>query len=82
MVEEIIEAKTENRYDVFNRIDLVHLVNRGILSVHLLDWKLFYEKFTLDYIKTGKKMQSYQNIAEDYNVSVDTVKRAVKYMTT
>lgn len=80
MVECEIEAKTENRYDLFQKIDTVRLVTKGILSVHLLDWIIFYEKFLIDFEKTGAKCQSYQNVAEDYNVSFDTVKRAVKYM--
>lgn len=79
MVETIIE--TETRYEQLNNIDLLMLVRRGFISLHILDWKIFYEKYLQEYDLTGSKMQAYSNVAEDYNVSIDTIKRAVKYMT-
>lgn len=73
--------ENETRYELFKRIDVVMLVRRGILSVHLLDYITFYEDFLKDYKKTNRKYQSYQNVAEDYNVSFETIKKAVSYMT-
>lgn len=80
MVEQIIESKVQNRYQLFEKIDLVFLVQRGIVSVHLLDWKIFYERYLIEYKKTKSKLQSYQNVAEDFNVHVNTIRKAVKYM--
>ena len=77
----MVEVQEPTRYEVFKNIDLVMLVRRGILSVHLFDWLTFYEDFLKDYETTGKKYQSYQNVAENYNVSFETIKNAVRYMT-
>lgn len=76
----MVEIEDETRYETLKRIDLVKLVRRGILSVHLLDYITFYESFLKDYEITNRKYQSYENVAEDYKVSFDTIRNAVKYM--
>lgn len=72
---------TETRYEVLTNINLQKLICLGILPCHLLDWKLFYEKYESELIENNSKEQAYQNTADEYGVSTKTVKRAVKFMT-
>ena len=56
------------------------LIRRGIISLKILDYKVYYERFVHELKITGSKEQAYINASEEYNVCDNTIRNAVKYM--
>lgn len=73
------EIKTETRYEVLNNIDLNKLTCLGILPVHLLDWKFYYEKY-LEERENHCTTVAVQYICDEYGIGESTVYKIVKYM--
>ena len=55
------------------------LLNKGFISLAVLDKKCFYERFLLE-LKNNKKAQAIANTAEEYKVSEMTIRRAITFM--
>lgn len=75
----MVEVKNETAYEVLCNIDLKGLVCKGILSSHLLDWKIIYERY-LKELDNGTVGTAKQFVADEYNISYRTVSRIVGFM--
>lgn len=75
----MVETLEESRYQVFCKIDLNRLVCLGIVSSHLLDWKMVYERY-LKELKTNDKTVAIQFVADEYGFSDRHVYKIVKFM--
>ena len=73
-----------NTYDLVKRIenseDFLTLLKKGVLPLSLLDQKVYYEYYLNDLKKTGSKVQSVMNTAEEYRKSESTINRAIRFM--
>lgn len=70
-------------YDILNSMEksgvLTLLVQKGIVPITFLDYKVIYSKY-LQHRRTKKKMESYEGTAIDCSVSEKTVRLVVKAM--
>ena len=55
------------------------LINSGIVSVHLLDWKVYYEYY-LQESEKNKASEAINMVAANYDVSKRHMQRIVAYM--
>ena len=55
------------------------LLQKGMISLSVLDKKCFYERY-LQELQTQKKSQAIANASEEYKVSEMTIRRAIKFM--
>ena len=71
------------RYELIKELDndprFFGLLQKGMLSLSILDRKCYYEKY-LSELKTNKKVQAVSNAAEEYRVSERTIYNAIKFM--
>lgn len=75
----MVEVKEETAYEVLCSIDLKGLVCKGILSAHLLDWKIIYERY-LKELERESVGSAKQFVADEYKISYRTVSRIVGFM--
>jgi len=85
MVETIIE--TESRYEQLLKIDLLMLVRRGFVPVHLMDWKQIYETY-LNELQLAKKNKTIGSVgvaqqatADEFKLSLRHIQNVINYMT-
>ena len=70
----------KNRYEILKGIENFDtLISRGIISIIIVDWIVIYEYYLSERL-TEKKMQSYENTAEKYNISEKQVRNVVNWM--
>ena len=55
------------------------LINKGLVPVHLLDWKVYYESY-IEHCKIHKKYEAANIVAAHYDVSQRQMRRIVAYM--
>lgn len=56
------------------------MLRKGIISLGVLDKKVYYERYLVELEATGNNWQAVINTADEFNVSEATVRRAVKFM--
>jgi hypothetical protein len=69
------------RYETITNLGegFLKLISAGIVSVHLLDWKVYYEYY-LQEAKKNKTSEAVNMVAANYDVSKRHVQRIVAYM--
>ena len=58
----------------------IKLLQLGVITLSILDKKVYYERYLHEKIK-NKNTQAISNVSEEYKISTDTVRRAIKFMT-
>jgi len=58
----------------------IKLLQLGVIPLSVLDKKVYYERYLQERRKEGR-MQSVANVSEEYNIHVNTVRNAIKFMT-
>jgi hypothetical protein len=56
------------------------LLKKGVVSLKILNYKCYYEKFLQFQSRGFGKLDSYSMTAEEYKVSENTVRNAVNFM--
>lgn len=64
-----------------NNSDFLFLLNKGIIPLSVLDKKCYYERY-LKELKYYKRTKAIERVADEYNISEMTVRRAVNFMET
>ena len=62
-----------------NDSTFLQLLQKGLISLSVLDRKVYYEAFKQELNKVDKK-QAIANVSEDYNVSERTIYNAINAM--
>ena len=62
-----------------NDTNFLVLLRKGVIPLIVLDYKCYYESY-LNELKKVSKTQAITNVAEDYNKSERTIRRAIKFM--
>lgn len=74
----------ENTHQFIMRIEnqqmFLELIQKGFISLNILNYKVYYERFLLEFAIMDDKVQAVVNASEEYNVSTKTIERAIKYM--
>jgi hypothetical protein len=74
------DKKMVNNYEVLKSTPNINtLIRIGVISCHILSWIQMYEYY-LDRRKSEKKMQAYEDTAENFNISSRQVMNLVNYM--
>lgn len=70
-----------SRYETITSLgdDFLKLINAGIVSVHLLDWKVCYEAY-LQYMEKEKHSEAINLVAAHFDVSRRQTERIIAYM--
>lgn len=72
-----------NLHELIKQIDndsrFIKLIQLGVISLSVIDKKVYYERYLQERTK-HKNMQAIENVSIEYNISTDTVRRAIKYM--
>lgn len=72
-----------NTYEYIKRVendsDFLFLLRKGIISLSVMDKKVYYERYLLE-LKRKKKSDSILSTAIEFKVSTDTVRRAIYFM--
>ena len=55
------------------------LLQKGLISLTVLDRKCYYEKY-IEELKTNDKVQAIANASEDFKVTERTINNAIKLM--
>lgn len=69
-------------YEFLKSVDknlFLSLVNRGIVSVHIMDYMTIYESY-LHELKSNKKSVAITYCADKYNCSEKTIQRIINVM--
>jgi hypothetical protein len=71
----------KNRYEIIKALNgnFKTLVSLGIVPIQIHDWVNIYEFFLIER-KTEKKMQSYENTAENFKISTRQVMNVIRWM--
>jgi hypothetical protein len=71
----------KNRYEIIKDLNgnFKTLVSLGIVPIQIHDWVNIYEFFLIER-KTEKKMQSYENTAENFKISTRQVMNVIRWM--
>jgi hypothetical protein len=71
----------KNRYQTIKSLNVNFnvLIGLGIVPIHIYDWIHIYEYYLIER-KSEKKMQSYENTAENFKISTWQVMNVVKWM--
>jgi hypothetical protein len=71
----------KNRYQTIKQLNgnFNVLVGLGIIPIQIHDWINIYEFFLIER-KTEKKMQSYENTAENFKISTRHVMNVIRWM--
>lgn len=79
----MVATDTKNRYDELISLgnDLNNLVRLGLISCHLLDWKLYYESYLLELVSNDPSV-AVTRISDQYGISERQMYRIIKYMKT
>lgn len=71
-------------YDLIERVEsdplYLHLFKKGVISLSLLNYKVYYERYQSE-LKRHKKCQAITNTAIEFCVDERTIRRAIKMMT-
>lgn len=72
-----------NTYEYIKRVendsDFLFLLRKGIISLSVMDKKVYYERYLLE-LRRNKKSQSITNTAIEFNVSDKTIRRSIDFM--
>ena len=75
------------RYQILTNLgdDLIKLMAKNIIPVHILDWKVYYEAYLREMEATGKsgrtkKTRAAGIVAENYKLSERNVFKIIAYM--
>lgn len=60
--------------ELFLNGDLDLLVKSNIIPAHIYTWREIYHAYNCELLSTQSKMQAMENVAFNYNVSVDLVR--------
>lgn len=63
-----------------NEETFVTLLNKGLIPLSVLSWKVYYERFMQELEMTDHKAQAITNTADEYNCCENTIRRAIKFM--
>ena len=55
------------------------LFKKGLVSLKVMDYKIYYERFLFE-LEKNRKAQAITNVAEEYNISERTVRNAITKM--
>ena len=74
------DKKMVNNYEVLKQTKNINtLIQIGVISCHILSWIQMYEYY-LNRRKTEKKMQAYEDTADNFKISSRQVMNLVNYM--
>tara|TARA_R110002049_G_scaffold309180_1_gene518131 strand:- start:19238 stop:19471 length:234 start_codon:yes stop_codon:yes gene_type:complete len=72
-----------NNYEIIKRLEEesfgLDLFRRGMLSIKLLDYKVYYERYILER-KSHRKGLAITYTADEFNVSENTIRNAIDFM--
>tara|TARA_R110000851_G_C12881074_1_gene546047 strand:- start:13 stop:237 length:225 start_codon:yes stop_codon:yes gene_type:complete len=73
-----------NRYEIIKKLgdEFKVLINKGLMSVHLITWLEVYESYLSEMEHNKNKMITYVFVASYYNIDQRQVMRIVKFMST
>lgn len=73
------------RYEIVQKIEqdnfYLTLFNKGIISCKIFEYKVYYEQFMMWKGKGHSNAEAYTYTADEYMVSENTIRNAVKFMT-